>query len=312
MNNISITKIFSYPRIFLRLIKAKIHFQLFSPIFIIGSPRSGTTLLFQMLSTAPNFSNKFEPEWVWKKALGTSGNDSYKDEFTFIGMMRVLNNFYSLIDKGAPFLLVKNPKDSLRVKFLRNLFPNARFIHIIRDGRDVIASIKKGWDTPYYRTDKDYDWIHLRIPDYKILSSLPAHIKGAHIWTTCLQFIENTIDPKDYKHFYEIKYEDLVKDPQTEMNKLSTYLEVSLQQNDLEKLIEKVSVNVKEIKIGTNKQEDQNLNFQHIPSKVSNDAGSGTLSSSIRIGKWINTLSTEELFEILPIIEKFLVKYNYL
>jgi hypothetical protein len=39
----------------------------------------------------------------------------------------------------------KSPRNCLKVPFLRAIFPEARFVHIIRDGRDVTLSIHKEW-----------------------------------------------------------------------------------------------------------------------------------------------------------------------
>ena len=46
---------------------------------------------------------------------------------------------------GCRFVLDKAPRNSLRIPFLRQVFPNARFIHIFRDGRDCTLSIHREW-----------------------------------------------------------------------------------------------------------------------------------------------------------------------
>jgi len=46
---------------------------------------------------------------------------------------------------GCQLVVDKSPRNSLRVPFIRRIFPEARYIYIIRDGRDVTLSINKEW-----------------------------------------------------------------------------------------------------------------------------------------------------------------------
>jgi hypothetical protein len=132
-------------------------------IFIIGSPRSGTTWLQLLINSHPNvasslelntFSSYLSPminSWKkeehnyksgkWNKGLPTLIDDkefySYVDDF--------LGNIYQkVLDKnpGATHLLDKNPANTLHVDLINQLMPNSKFIHIIRDGRDVVVSWK--------------------------------------------------------------------------------------------------------------------------------------------------------------------------
>ena len=52
-----------------------------------------------------------------------------------------------LVDSGKPRLLEKTPQNCLRVPFLHAVFPDAKFIHIIRDGVESSLSIAKYWQT---------------------------------------------------------------------------------------------------------------------------------------------------------------------
>jgi hypothetical protein len=54
--------------------------------------------------------------------------------------------------KGKPTLAYKNPTDLVHMPLLARLLPTARFIHIVRDGRDVVGSLLRmtwGPNTPY-------------------------------------------------------------------------------------------------------------------------------------------------------------------
>jgi hypothetical protein len=55
----------------------------------------------------------------------------------------------------------KSPRNALRIPFLRAVFPEARFVVIVRDGRDVACSLMPGIGGT--------EWRHLKPPDWKEL-----------------------------------------------------------------------------------------------------------------------------------------------
>jgi hypothetical protein len=48
-------------------------------------------------------------------------------------------------EKGANRILVKSPADTLRVPFIREVFPECQIVHLLRDGRDVALSAQTEW-----------------------------------------------------------------------------------------------------------------------------------------------------------------------
>ncbi len=293
-----------------KVIVARRHFDKYPPVFIIGAPRSGTTLLFQLLASWSGFSTAFEPWQIWKESIGNGDNDTYQGEVTQKGKLKLLLRYFEIIQDGKPFLLSKNPRDSLRLNYLNDIFPNARFIHIIRDGRDVTASIVKAWKTPNYRTDIEYDWIHCRIPGYREISTLPSHLKGAMIWVTCISFIEKALTPSIMKRYYSLRYEDLIENSDAELAKLISFLNINIQEEQFDELILKINNNV--LLKNENPTRKFTLEGGAINSNSEDDAGSGTLSESIRIGKWKNDLRKDEVEECMPILESLLRRYGYI
>ncbi len=57
-------------------------------------------------------------------------------------------SFEAVDAAGRRRLVEKTPVNSFRIGYLDALCPDARFVHIIRDGRDVAASISRGWPPP--------------------------------------------------------------------------------------------------------------------------------------------------------------------
>jgi hypothetical protein len=131
-------------------------------LFIIGAPRSGTTMLQVLLASHPQVAstveltlfnryvgpwlkawetevkNRREMDW-WQQGLPMLWTEEEFEEF----LREFLRRAYAALAKKNPactHLLDKHPNYSLHVHTIKRLIPNARFIHIIRDGRDVAAS----------------------------------------------------------------------------------------------------------------------------------------------------------------------------
>ncbi len=303
-------RIFDHLRWTVKGICAIKHFRNHPPIFIVGAARSGTTLLFQLLSPYSHVSSLFEPNKIWQLALGRHPDDAYGDHMTGCGLLKLRGLYYTLLDANAPFLLSKDPKDSLRIDKLSRAFPNAKFIHIVRDGRDVIASVSKIWEGEKYRVDRENDWVHVRIPGYLKLLHQPTHIKAASMWAICVQNIIETFKGLPTNQHITLRYEDLLSDPATTMENVLRFLAW----DDNETLSEQfhlVSENVSDKQNSGDILGKEGFAQTWIQSKVQRDAGSGTMSQSTRVGKWKNELSEDALSECTPIIAHLLEYFRY-
>jgi len=114
-------------------------------IFILGSPRSGTTFLGNCLASIPEISYHYEPI-ITKIA----SEYIYRD---LIGFKHAKCLYYSVysslmlphLGQGRRFA-EKTPRNCTIAPFLSQTFPDSKFIHIVRDGRDATVShLKKPW-----------------------------------------------------------------------------------------------------------------------------------------------------------------------
>ncbi len=98
-------------------------------------------------------------------------------------------------------IVLKSPMHTYRLKVLRELFPQASFVHIIRDPYVVIPSTIHTWHT-LYRV------LGLQQPTF---AGLEAQVfdNYLHMFNT----VEATRCLLDPSRFYELRYEDLVQDP---------------------------------------------------------------------------------------------------
>jgi hypothetical protein len=117
------------------------------PILVIGSPRSGTTLLAEVLQHHPDLAYVEEPRLTWRL-----GNDRKSDMLRPRDARppvkaRIRRAFAELVRKaGRTRLLEKTPSNALRLGFVDEIFPDARYVHIIRNGLDSVLSIRKYWE----------------------------------------------------------------------------------------------------------------------------------------------------------------------
>lgn len=119
-----------------------------SPIFVVGFPRSGTTLLEQMLDAHPGIQSMDEQPFIQDvdqelNLRGVSGNRL--DDLSEIDL-KTLRDFYwhrvsSVVSLKADERIVdKNPLNLLRLPIIYRLFPNSPIILMLRHPLDVILS----------------------------------------------------------------------------------------------------------------------------------------------------------------------------
>lgn len=115
--------------------------------FIIGSPRSGTTILGQILGTHPQIAEWYEPYFIWDFYFGEKKDDirGYNDATRKVKDF-ITREFRYFMEKSQKDVVIdKSPTHAFHIPFINAIFPHAKWIHILRDGRDVTLSIHKEW-----------------------------------------------------------------------------------------------------------------------------------------------------------------------
>jgi hypothetical protein len=151
-----------------------------APVFVLGCPRSGTTVLYHMLLSAGDFAvyrwesnvfNLLAPRfggmrsardrrelmkcWLNSMPFRVSGLDAARIETKLVAECRSAGDFLRLVMaevariQGVERWADCTPEHLLYMEEIKRQIPNALFIHIIRDGRDVALSyVKQGWSHP--------------------------------------------------------------------------------------------------------------------------------------------------------------------
>lgn len=115
------------------------------PVFIVGAPRSGTSFLGRCLAALPELSYHFEPV-----ATKAAARYVYTGQWSAARAERFYRRTYRWLLRlhlaGGRRLAEKTPRNAFLIPFLRRAFPDAQFVHILRDGRDAALShSKKPW-----------------------------------------------------------------------------------------------------------------------------------------------------------------------
>jgi len=116
------------------------------PIIVLGTPRSGTTFLLQLLANQPDLVHVDEPRLIWRY-----GNDRRSDQLAEADarpevVRHIRKKFAERVRSGGGSrLLEKTPSNALRIGFVDRVFPDCRFVHVIRHPVDAVPAIRGFW-----------------------------------------------------------------------------------------------------------------------------------------------------------------------
>ena len=113
------------------------------PIIILGAPRSGTTMLDELLGAHPALALSVEPRLIWRWGNDRGSDILHPDRATPRVRAHIRGKFAQLVaSAGKQRLLEKTPSNALRPAFVHAVFPDAKFIHVTRHGLDAVLSIR--------------------------------------------------------------------------------------------------------------------------------------------------------------------------
>ncbi len=125
------------------------------PIFILGVGRSGTTILGMLMSMHRDVGFLNEPKAIWHTIHPREdvGGSYYKGEACYRldsedvtpEIRKTAHKLYGgyLAEVSSTRVVDKYPELSFRVPFVLEIFPDAKFIFLIRDGRETSRSIRR-------------------------------------------------------------------------------------------------------------------------------------------------------------------------
>ena len=231
--------------------------KIIKPIFIIGMGRSGTTILGSVLSIHKEIGFLKEPKILWhyiypkQDIIGShsvgevnySLDENHVDKYVKLKANRLYGTF--LATTFSKRILDKYPEMIFRIPFVKEIFPEAKFILIIRNGWDVVHSIVK-WSEKYgiIKNGHKHDWwgfddrkwnllVEQLVKDIPSLNDNIKEIKSferhtdraATEWVVTMQkALQLQQNNRNDIHF--IKFEDLTNNPKESLQNIITFCEL--------------------------------------------------------------------------------------
>ncbi|WP_417250210.1 sulfotransferase family protein [Celeribacter sp.] len=119
-----------------------------APIILIGAARSGTKFLRDVLASGRGTAAvPYDVNYVWRYGAEAAPDDILDPATLTEPRKRFIRKTLRSLAKAAPddILIEKTVANTLRVPFVEAVFPNARYVHLIREGRDVTESAMRQW-----------------------------------------------------------------------------------------------------------------------------------------------------------------------
>lgn len=225
------------------------------PVFIVAAPRSGSTMLFEALQKNKDLwtiGDESQREVESIPALHPANRDFESNELSAndytpqIGAL-LMDAFMSRLQNasGSAYLqtpveyrpssvrfLEKTPKNSLRIPFFRQMFPDAKFIFLHREAAPNIGSMIDAWLSQKFVT---YDnlpgwagakWSLLLPPDWRSMRDRPLPELVAWQWARTNERIMDELSKLPRADWIDISYESLLGNPAEALQALCQFAKV--------------------------------------------------------------------------------------
>jgi len=246
-------------------------------IFVLGPPRSGTTLIKNILRSHPqvcgvddethffirrnyvDFRHPDVPDKKMKKAIRRSGSvPALFDEFSRIRKE----------EAGASIFLEKTPVHALRLSYILGHFPEGRVVFVVRDPRDSL------------RSAKNHPGVWKDLPSEDPL--------GAYMetWKRC---VWTYLDHQSSTRLTLVQYEEFCESPEKELRRVMDFLGMEVEKQQLDP-----------------------SNYGR--TRVSERQGLTRLNESISaktVGKWREALDDAEVQRIEDLVQDEMMELGY-
>ena len=138
---------------------------------------------------------------------------------SFLQRVIFRSNREKRLPDGAIRIVLKSPAHTARVQILRQLFPAARFIHLVRNPFDIFASTVRFWRAMY-------DTQGFQKPRYGQLPNGRPSVEEYVLYTMDLLYRDFSAQISEIppQSICNVRYEDLVRAPVAEMNRIYNHL----------------------------------------------------------------------------------------
>lgn len=249
-------------------------------VFITGCARSGTSILGELVESHPRVMYVYE-ERIWRTLGETDHHAVTTDDISSKNMIK-LRKWMKMYKRKNKIVVEKNPRHIVRVPFIKHIFPDAKIIHIVRDGRDVSCSLKSGLCGK--------TWAHVKPPRWReIERDYEGVVRCARAYHDIMQYPMRDLESIEH---LQVKYEDYVANPEKIAYKVFEHIGLPMHDNVIE-----FSSKVQDTMEGSYVARHQMRWYKNDHSK--------------RIGRWRENMTEEEQEEVNKILKPVLKYYGY-
>lgn len=256
-------------------------------IIIIGAPRSGTNMLRDVLTSFKGLGSWpcDEINYIWRHGNVSYSSDEIPSALATKRVKKYIRNQFEKLahKKNIDCVVEKTCANSLRVPFVNEVLPDAKYIFIYRDGVDAVGSAKLRWtanlelsyilqkvrfvpkaDLPYYAIRYLWSRAYKLFSKEKRLAFWGPALDGmdklleqhslnevcALQWQRCVDKAEEAFVQMPQEQVIKIKYERFVSSPKEELTKILDFVNY----NASEEAISHSVLNVSDKNVGKGRE----------------------------------------------------------
>ncbi len=232
------------------------------PIIILGNTRSGTTVVQKLIAEHPDVVAWYEPRNLWQYADPARGHDEFDATDATDKVKRYIRKRFLAYQRRheGRRIVEKTPVNILRIPYVREIFPEATYLYIVRSPLSFISSVELKWQrtvsvrgllrrfrsTPVsqlHRYVAKYirQLYEKRVLRRKYLSVWGPRYQGlavdlemenmltvvARQWAIPSQKAEKDLAQFESGTVLRLRYEDLVEDPVGHLERIAAHCELS-------------------------------------------------------------------------------------
>ena len=186
-----------------------------TPIFIVGMPRSGTTLVEQILSGHTEVETAGELNDVSSFCRQAVSDNCFPDQTQ---ILKFLDGYYSKLKKfgnNSPFVIDKLPGNFKYINIILKLFPDARIVHVNR-AREAVC------------------WSNFKQPFTAVGNGFSNSLKDVVVYFDLYKDLMRYWDKEFKDRIYNLSYEKLTDDPNTVLKDLLEFIGIAYEHRCLE------------------------------------------------------------------------------
>lgn len=236
--------------------------ELKPPIFLLGNVRSGTSLMHDLFDLHPEVKSWYEPRTIWIYADPGRLHDRFDEADATERVIRYIRRRFLRYQRrhGGLRIMEKTPSNVLRIPYVHAIFPESRFVYMVREPLAYLNSSELKWrrsisfiqtwrrlkETPKTQLHH-YVWRYVvdkcravlakeyvsvwgvRYPEiYEDLKRFSTELVIARQWVACSNQAEAELAKLDPNLILRLRYEDFVADPVNQFDRVLAHFGLSM------------------------------------------------------------------------------------